>query len=45
MPGSASDQFIAALADVFGLDDAAPKYAWRVRGTQNASVSRSMLGV
>jgi len=26
-----SNQFIAALADVFGLDDAAPKCTWRVQ--------------
>ena len=31
MPGSASDRFIAALADAFGLDDAAPKCAWHVQ--------------
>ena len=32
MPDSASDQFVATLADVFGVVDAAPKCAWHVQG-------------
>jgi hypothetical protein len=41
-------QGVAALADVFGLDDAAPKCACRVQGAFDLdldSPSRSMLGV
>jgi len=41
-------QVVAALADVFGLDDAAPKCTWHVQVAltlTSMSPSRSMLGV
>jgi len=33
------DQVIAALADVFGLDDVAPKGAWRAQGTSDLDLN------